>query len=70
MNNAAKKTNERPDSNYREEIPEDGVPSGNHAVVKPEDKDYEAKDADMSEAAKRKGTEEQPVNPIKTPPAS
>lgn len=70
MNNAAKKINERPDSNYKEEIPEDGVPSGNHAVVKPEDQDYEAKNADMSGAAKRKGTEEQPVNPIKTPPAS
>jgi hypothetical protein len=70
MNNAKKKTNERPDSNYKEEVPEDGVPSGNHAVVRPEDKDYEAKDADMSDAAARKETNEQPVNPIKTPPAS
>jgi hypothetical protein len=70
MDNTPKKTNERPDSNYQEELPKDGVPSGNHAVVKPEDKDYEAKDADMSDAADRKETNEQPVHPIKTPPVA
>lgn len=70
MNNAPKKTNERPESNFQEELPRDGVPSGNHAVVQPEDKDYNAENADMSGPAARKGTDEQPVNPIKTPPAS
>jgi hypothetical protein len=70
MDNTPKKTNERPDSNFQEELPKDGVPSGNHAVVKPEDKDYEAKNADMSDAADRKETNEQPVNPIKTPPVA
>ena len=70
MSNTPKKTNERPDSNYQEEITKDGTPSADHAVLKPEDKDYNAENADMSGAAKRKGTDEQPVNPIKTPPAS
>ncbi len=70
MNNAPKKTNERPDSNYQEEITKDGAPSSDNAVLKPEDKDYHAENADMSAAAKRKGTDEQPVNPVKTPPAS
>jgi hypothetical protein len=69
-NDTPKKTNERPDSNYQEEVPKDGPPSSDHAVVQPEDKDYNAENADMSGPAKRKGTDEQPVNPIKTPPAS
>jgi hypothetical protein len=70
MNNAPKKTNERPDSNFQEEVPKDAAPSADHAVVQPEDKDYQAENADMSGPAKRKETGEQPVNPIKTPPAS
>ncbi len=70
MNNVPKKTNERPDSNYQEEQPKGGVPSGDNVVKKPEDKDYNAEEADMSDAAERKETNEQPVNPIKTPPAS
>jgi len=35
-----KKTNEKPSSNFQEEIPKDGVPHGDKVVKKEEDKDY------------------------------
>jgi hypothetical protein len=40
----------------------------NEAVVKPEDKLYTRHDADLPDPAKRRETDEQPVNPIKSPP--
>ncbi len=68
MNSEPKKKNEKPSSNYQEEIPKGKVPAGNKAVKKPEDKDYNKENANFKNAAKRKETDEQPVNPIKTPP--
>jgi len=68
MNSAPKKTNEKPSSNFQEETPKGKVPSGDKAVKQPEDKDYTGENADFKNVAKRKETEEQPVNPIKTPP--
>jgi hypothetical protein len=70
MNNAPKEKNERPSSNFQEEAPKGKVPSGDHAVVPPEDKMYDKEDADFGDVAKRKENQEQPVNPIKTPPSS
>jgi hypothetical protein len=70
MNNAAKEKNERPSSNFQEEAPKGTVPSGDHAVKQPEDKDYTKEDVDFKDIAKRKENQEQPVNPIKTPPSS
>ena len=40
----------------------------NEAVVKPEDQTYKKEDANLPDPAKRRETDEQPVNPIKTPP--
>lgn len=68
MNNEPKKKNERPSSHYQEEMPEGKVPSGNKVVKQPEDTDYDAKDPDFKDMPKRKETDEQPVNSIKTPP--
>lgn len=70
MNNAAKEKNERPSSNLQEEAPKGKVPSGDHAVKQPEDKDYTKEDVDFKDIAQRKENQEQPVNPIKTPPSS
>jgi len=68
MNTAPKKKNEKPSSNFQEEAPKGKVPSGDHAVKKPEDKDYTEEEANFKNPAKRRETEEQPVNPVKTPP--
>ena len=40
----------------------------NEAVVKPKDQLYTRKEADLPDPAKRRETDEQPVNPIKSPP--
>jgi hypothetical protein len=68
MNSEPKKTNEKPSSNFQEEIPEDGVPNGDKVVKKEEDKDYTEDDVNFKDAAERKETSEQPVGPITTPP--
>jgi hypothetical protein len=68
MNSEQKKTNESPSSNFQEETPEGGVPKGGKAVKKEEDKDYTEDDVNFEDAAQRKETGEQPVDPIKTPP--
>jgi len=69
MNTEPKKKNENPSSNFEEEIPKGKVPSGDKVVKKPEDKHYKKEEADFKDMAQRKETDEQPVNPIKTPPA-
>ncbi|WP_316811037.1 hypothetical protein [Pedobacter heparinus] len=68
MNNAAKKKNESPGSNYQEEIPKDKVPAGDKAVKKPEDKDYNRDNAHFKNPAKKREESEQPVHPIKKAP--
>ena len=68
MNSAPKKKNQKPSSNFREELPKGGVPEGDKAVKKPEDKDYNQEEAGFKNPAKRREQDEQPVNPIKTPP--
>lgn len=68
MNAAPKKKNENPSSNFQEEIPRGKVPAGDKVVKKPEDKTYHAEDAAIENMAQRKENDEQPVNPIKTPP--
>ncbi|MBB5439082.1 hypothetical protein HDC92_002766 [Pedobacter sp. AK017] len=68
MNNTAKKKNESPGSNYREEIPKGKVPAGNKAVKKPEDKDYNRENAHFKNPAKKREESEQPVHPIKKAP--
>jgi hypothetical protein len=68
MNSEPKKTNEKPSSNFQEEIPKDGVPHGDKVVKKEEDKDYTEDDVNFKDAAERKENSEQPVDPIKTPP--
>lgn len=68
MNSEAKKKNEKPSSNYEENIPEDKVPAGNKAVKKTEDKVYRGKEANFKNPAKKRETEEQPVHPIKKAP--
>jgi hypothetical protein len=70
MNSEPKKKNEKPSSNFQEEIPKDKVPAGDKAVKKPEDEDYRQEEADFEDMAYRKETDEQPVNPVKTPPAA
>ncbi|MFP5079706.1 hypothetical protein [Pedobacter sp. JCM 36344] len=68
MNSEPKKTNETPGSNYCEETPKGKVPEGDKAVKQPEDEDYNKEEAGFKNPAKKRETEEQPVNPIKTPP--
>jgi hypothetical protein len=68
MNSAPKKKNDKPSSNFREEIPEGGVPSGDKVVKKAEDKDYNQEEADFKNPAKKREQSEQPVHPVKTPP--
>ena len=68
MNSEPKKKNDNPSSNYREEIPEGGVPTGDKAVKKPEDKVYNKEEAHFKNPAKRKEEGEQPVHPVKHPP--
>lgn len=68
MNSEAKKTNDKPSSNFKEEVPEGKVPAGDKAVKQPEDKQYTKEEADFDNPAKRREKEEQPVNPIKKAP--
>lgn len=69
MNNAAKKKNESPGSNYREEVPKGKVPSGDKVVKQAEDKEYHKEEADFKNPAKKREESEQPVHPVKQPPA-
>lgn len=68
MNNAPKKKNESPGSNYREEIPKGKVPAGDKVVKKVEDKDYNRENAHFKNPAKKREESEQPVHPIKKGP--
>lgn len=68
MNSEPKKKNEKPGSNYLEEVPKDKVPAGDKAVKKPEDKDYRKEEANFKNPAKKREQEEQPVHPIKKAP--
>jgi hypothetical protein len=68
MNEEAKKTNESPSSNFQDETPKDKIPAGDKVVKKSEDKDYNKEEAGFKDPAKRRETDEQPVNPVKTPP--
>nr|WP_121273715.1 hypothetical protein [Pedobacter schmidteae] len=68
MNSEPKQKNEKPGSNYREEIPKGKVPTGNKAVKKPEDKTYNKKEPQFKNPAKKREEGEQPVHPIKKEP--
>ena len=68
MNEEDKKTNEKPSSNYQEETPKDKVPEGDKVVKQSEDKDYNKEEAGFDDPAERRETDEQPVNPVKSPP--
>lgn len=68
MNSEPKKKNEKPSSNYREEIPKDKIPTGDKVVKKAEDKDYKREDAEFKNPAKQREQSEQPVHPIKKAP--
>lgn len=68
MNSTPKKKNEKPSSNYQEEIPKGKVPLGNKAVKQPEDKDYQEEEANFKNPAKKREESEQPVHPIKKAP--
>jgi ABC-type uncharacterized transport system involved in gliding motility auxiliary subunit len=70
MNSAEKEKNQRPSSNFQEEAPKGKVPSGEHAVKQPEDEQYKKDEVDFEDIATKKENQEQPVNPIKTPPSS
>ncbi|TCC92724.1 hypothetical protein FBD94_23440 [Pedobacter hiemivivus] len=63
----AKKKNENPSSNFREEA-KDKVPVGNKAVKKPEDKDYNKEEANFKNPAKKREESEQPIHPVKKAP--
>ena len=68
MNSEPKKKNDKPSSNFKEEIPKGKVPAGDKAVKKPEDEIYNAEDAHFKNPAKKREQSEQPVHSIKTPP--
>lgn len=68
MNNEPKKKNDKPSSNYKEEVPKGKVPAGDKAVKKSEDKDYTQEEANFKNPAKQREQSEQPVNPIKKEP--
>ncbi len=68
MNSEPKKKNEKPSSNFKEEIPKHKVPQGNKAVKKPEDKDYNKEEANFKNPAKKREESEQPVHTIKNAP--
>lgn len=70
MNSVDKEKNESPSSNFQEEAPKGKVPSGDHAVKHPEDEKYKKTEPDFEHVAERKENQEQPVDPIKTPPSS
>ncbi len=66
MNSEPKKKNEKPSSNFREEVAK--VPAGNKAVKKPEDKYYNKEEANFRNPAKKREESEQPVHSIKKAP--
>ncbi len=68
MNEEHKKKNDKPSSNFEEVTPKGKVDKGEKAVKKPEDKDYTKDEATSKKSPKQKEREEQPVDPIKTPP--
>lgn len=68
MNSAAKKKNEKPSSNYKEEVPKGKVPDGDKSVKKPEDEVYKGKEPQFSNPAKKREESEQPVHPVKKAP--
>ena len=68
MNSEPKKKNDKPSSNFREELPQGGVPAGNKVVKKTVDKDYRREEAEFKNPAKKREQGEQPVHPIKNPP--
>ncbi|WP_276089082.1 hypothetical protein [Pedobacter sp. JY14-1] len=68
MNSAPKKKNEKPSSNYREEIPKGKIPEGDKAVKQPEDEVYKGKEPHFNNPAERRETSEQPVHPVKNAP--
>lgn len=68
MKREPKKKNENPGSNYREDIPKDKVPTGDKAVKKAEDEDYNREDAHFKNPAKKREESEQPVHPVKKAP--
>jgi hypothetical protein len=70
MNSADKEKSEKPSSNFQEEAPHGKVPSGDHVVKQPEDRDYTKDEPNIENMAERKENQEQPVGPIKTPPSS
>lgn len=68
MNSETKKKNDKPSSNYREEVPKGKVPAGDKAVKKTEDKDYQQEEAHFKNPAKQREQSEQPVHPVKKAP--
>jgi len=68
MNSEPKKKNDKPSSNYKEEIPKDKVPAGDKAVKKPEDKDYTEEEPQFKDPAAQREKSEQPVEPVKKAP--
>jgi len=68
MNTEHTKKSEKPSSNFQEPTPKGKVDEGNKAVKKPEDKDYTKDNPDFKDPTKQREREEQPVDPIKTPP--
>lgn len=68
MNSEPKKKNEKPGSNFKEELPKGGVPAGDKAVKKPEDEVYTGEEPDFRNPAKQREQSEQPVHPVKKAP--
>lgn len=69
MTSEPKKKNDKPSSNFHEEIPKDKVPVGNKAVKKAEDKHYTQKEANFKNPAKQREQSEQPVHSVKKKPS-
>ncbi|WP_285011379.1 hypothetical protein [Pedobacter faecalis] len=68
MDEKPKQKNEKPSSNYREEVPKGSVPADDQVVKKTEDEVYHADEPEFKNPAKRKELGEQPVHPIKKAP--
>ncbi len=69
MNNESEKPEKlRPQDSEQKDLKTPNV--AKESVVKPEDKVYTRDEGDFPNPAKRRETDEQPVNPIKTPPES
>jgi hypothetical protein len=70
MNSEPKKKNDKPSSNFKEEVPKGKVPAGDKAVKKPADEQYNEEEAHFKNPAKKREQSEQPVHPVKTPPTA